>query len=247
MTPRTLASKIAKLPATLPITTAFERELRKLRTWGTTSVWYSTQKEHWLGWLKGYGGPGYYERKNWNRDAEFVYNHIVCPPMVLWLGEASGISPILVRKAKKAALSAKPTLPAQSAAIRRVIPWGVIEDAISGTIRKYPRSHRAAATPTIDKITTTIERQWLREIAAGRKRVEYREIKPYWTERLSRVKAPFELRLINGMQVKAPEITVLVRSVGENEREGCYELHISKIISLKNWNLRREQPTNRAI
>jgi hypothetical protein len=49
------------------------------------------------------------------------------------------------------------------------------------------------------------------------------------------------------MQVKAPEITVLVRSVGENEREGCYELHISKIISLKNWNLRREQPTNRAI
>jgi hypothetical protein len=101
MTTRTLASKIAKLPATLPITTAFERELRKLRTWGTTSVWYSTQKEHWLGWLKGYGGPGYYERKNWNRDAEFVYNHIVCPPMVLWLGEASGISPILVRKARK--------------------------------------------------------------------------------------------------------------------------------------------------
>lgn len=27
-------------------------------------------------------------------------------------------------------------------------------------------------------ITTTIKREWLREIAAGRKRVEYREIKP---------------------------------------------------------------------
>jgi hypothetical protein len=141
MTPRTLASKIAKLPATLPITTAFERELRKLRTWGTTSVWYSTQKEHWLGWLKGYGGPGYYERKNWNRDAEFVYNHIVCPPMVLWLGEASGISPILVRKAKKAALSAKPTLPAQSAAIRRVISWVSIEEKIEGAIGKASREH----------------------------------------------------------------------------------------------------------
>jgi hypothetical protein len=141
MTRRTLASKIAKLPATLPITTAFERELRKLRTWGTTSVWYSTQKEHWLGWLKGYGGPGYYERKNWNRDAEFVYNHIVCPPMVLWLGEASGISPILVRKAKKAALSAKPTLPAQSAAIRRVISWVLIEEKIEGAIGKASREH----------------------------------------------------------------------------------------------------------
>ena len=33
----------------------------------------------------------------------------------------------------------------------------------------------------MDKITTTIKREWLREIAAGRKRVEYREIKPYWT------------------------------------------------------------------
>ena len=141
MTSRTLASKIAKLPATLPITTAFERKLRRLRTWGTTSVWYSTQKEHWLGWLKEYGGPGYYARKDWNRDAEFVYNHIVCPPMVLWLGEASGISPILVRKAKKAALSAKPTLPAQSAAIRRVISWVSIEEKIEGAIGKASREH----------------------------------------------------------------------------------------------------------
>jgi hypothetical protein len=133
MTPRTLASKIAKLPATCPITTSFERDLRKLRIWGTASVWYTTQKEHWLGWLKGYGGPGYYERKNWNRDAEFVYNHIVCPPMILWLGEASGISSGLVRKAKQASLHAKPNLSAQAAAIRKVIPWGQIEDALGNS------------------------------------------------------------------------------------------------------------------
>lgn len=130
MTPRTLASKIATLPATPPITITFERRLRKLRIWGTAPVWYSTQKEHWLGWLKGYSGPGFYERKNWNRDAEFVYNHIVCPPMVLWLGEASGISLILIRKAKKAGLSAGPSLSAQSAAIRRVVPWELIQDRL---------------------------------------------------------------------------------------------------------------------
>jgi len=47
----------------------------------------------------------------------------------------------------------------------------------------------------MDKITTTIKREWLREIAAGRKRVEYREIKPYWTRRFSRVNTPFLLRL----------------------------------------------------
>jgi hypothetical protein len=130
MTPRGLATKIARLPATLPITTAFERDLRKLRIWGTGSVWYVNQKEHWLGWLKGYSGPGYYERKDWNRDAEFVYNHIVCPPMVLWLGEASGISPLLVRKAKRAALGARPSLTAHSAAIRKIIPWSLIEDRL---------------------------------------------------------------------------------------------------------------------
>ena len=35
-------------------------------------VWYHTQKEHLLGWLKAYDGPGAYGRKQWNRDAQFV-------------------------------------------------------------------------------------------------------------------------------------------------------------------------------
>ena len=39
----------------------------------------------------------------------------------------------------------------------------------------------------MDTITTTIKREWLREIVAGRKRVEYREIKPYWERRFSQV------------------------------------------------------------
>jgi len=59
----------------------------------------------------------------------------------------------------------------------------------------------------IETITTTIKRQWLREIVAGRKKIEYREIKPYWVRRLSAIETPFALRLINGMQAKAPEVT----------------------------------------
>ncbi len=128
MTPQKLASAISKLPDTVPVTTQFSLDLKSRGTWGINRLWYKTQKEHWLGWLKEYSGPGYYGRKAWNRDAEFVYNHIVCPPMVLWLGEASGISAALVRKAREAALHAKPNLSAQAAAIRRVIPWGIIED-----------------------------------------------------------------------------------------------------------------------
>jgi hypothetical protein len=82
---------------------------------------------HWLGWLKGYSGKGYYNRKNWHRSAEFVYNHINCPPMVLWLGETSGIQKRKVLEARRAALSTAPSLPALSAAIRKVIPWEMIE------------------------------------------------------------------------------------------------------------------------
>jgi hypothetical protein len=48
--------------------------------------------------------------------------------MVLWLGEASGIPPARVAEAKRAALSASPRhLPALSAAIRKLIPWEMIE------------------------------------------------------------------------------------------------------------------------
>jgi hypothetical protein len=33
-----------------------------------------------------------------------------------------------------------------------------------------------------DRMTTTVERQWLAEIIAGTKKIEYRQIKPYWTK-----------------------------------------------------------------
>jgi hypothetical protein len=85
MTPNRLAAKIRKLRPRLPITTEFERALAKQGTWSSRDTSYTTQKEHWLGWLSEYNGPGYYGRKNSCRSAEFVYNHIVCPPMVLWL------------------------------------------------------------------------------------------------------------------------------------------------------------------
>lgn len=62
----------------------------------------------------------------------------------------------------------------------------------------------------MDRITTTIRRRWLAEIISGEKKVEYREAKRYWRERLAKVSVPFELRLIDGMQKRAPEVTVLV-------------------------------------
>jgi hypothetical protein len=51
-----------------------------------------------------------------------------------------------------------------------------------------------------DRITTTIERKWLAEV----KKIEYRQIKPYWTKRFEKVSMPFELRLLNGMNPPVP-------------------------------------------
>jgi len=95
------------------------------------------------------------------------------------------------------------------------------------------------------KLTTTIKREHLREIVAGRKKVEYREIKPYWERRLHGVRTPFRLRLINGMSPVAPEVTVEIRRVVRNTRRGTFDLHISRVVSVKNWDRRREVPAIR--
>lgn len=69
-----------------------------------------------------------------------------------------------------------------------------------------------------DRITTTIEREYLAAIIAGTKHIEYRRIKPYWTKRLKQVTVPFELRLINGMHKPIPEATVLVHRILKDGR-----------------------------
>ena len=75
-----------------------------------------------------------YGRTAWHRTAEFVYNHVACPPMVLWLGEAVGVSSDVIKTAASAALAAGPTQMAQAAAIRRLIPWSMI--------KQMPRDHK---------------------------------------------------------------------------------------------------------
>jgi hypothetical protein len=95
-----------------------------------------------------------------------------------------------------------------------------------------------------DRITTTIKRQWLAEILAGTKKIEYREIKPYWTKRFKSVTTPFELRLINGMNPPVPEVTVLIHKVTTNRRSGEYELHIKRILGFKHWDKRQQLPKN---
>lgn len=95
---------------------------------------------------------------------------------------------------------------------------------------------------TYDRITTTIEREWLAEIIAGTKKIEYRQIKPYWTKRFAKVSTPFELRLLNGMNPPVPEVTVLIHKIVKDRRAGEYRLHIKKVLGFKHWDKRRQKP-----
>jgi hypothetical protein len=93
-----------------------------------------------------------------------------------------------------------------------------------------------------DRITTTIEREWLAEIIAGTKKIEYRQIKPYWTKRFAKVSLPFELRLLNGMNPPVPEVTVLIHTITKDSRAREYRLHIKKVLNYKHWDKRRGEP-----
>lgn len=95
-------------------------------------VWYTTQKQHWLGWLGEYDGPGAYGRKTGeHRDARYAYNHVVCPEMLLWLIEAAGVQPDLVQAAQSS-YEAGTSLMQKSGAIRKHVPWAVLHDTLWG-------------------------------------------------------------------------------------------------------------------
>jgi hypothetical protein len=95
------------------------------------AVWYESQKEHWIGWLLDYKGPGAYGRKRHDVcDARRVYNRLVCPGMLLYLAKGSGVSAKLIREASTAERRAGPTLMAKCKAVRAYLPWRVVLQAL---------------------------------------------------------------------------------------------------------------------
>jgi hypothetical protein len=79
------------------------------------------------------------------------------------------------------------------------------------------------------------------EIVAGRKTVEYRALKPYWTNMLTSVSTPFNLRLVNGMSATAQKIAV-VRKAWRTSRARQYELHLGEVLDVRHWDGIQERP-----
>lgn len=136
---RSLRSKIAQLREDTPLHKKLERTI-KVGT-GHNGAWYASQKEHWLGWLREYDGPGAYGRSTHSgRDARYIYNHIQCAPMLFWLAEAVEVPEAQLDAAFAAVVKVKPRGASQCGALRKAISWDEIEARIDGEPKVGSRS-----------------------------------------------------------------------------------------------------------
>ena len=89
---------------------------------------------------------------------------------------------------------------------------------------------------SLSTITMTIKRQFFAEILAlpPRKKIEYREMKPYWQTRLKAVmNRRFKLRLLNGMIPAVAAATVVVERIVQNKKKTKqYELYLAQVLEL---------------
>jgi hypothetical protein len=118
--PGQLLARVRKFPAVLPISGKMELSSR-----------HDSHRDHWIKWLEECDGPGYYNRKNPNRDAAFIYSHVQSASMVVYLGEAAGVETARVKAAfHVATTSAFRNRAALTAATRRALPWSLVAKAL---------------------------------------------------------------------------------------------------------------------
>ena len=77
-----------------------------------------------------------------------------------------------------------------------------------------------------------IKKQWFDEIASGKKKTEYREVKPFWQSRLydkdGKKKQYDRIEFINGYNANARRM--ITKYEGFSVRDGRYHIKIGKIL-----------------
>ena len=80
----------------------------------------------------------------------------------------------------------------------------------------------------------TLKKKWFDQILAGTKKIEYREIKPYWTTRLfddgGNVKKFEVIEFRNGYSKDCKKMKVEWEGIQVNEKKGDYEILLGKIL-----------------
>lgn len=120
VTPVQLLARVKTLPEFLPISGQIP--------W---SRHHTSHRDHWLKWLEDYSdGVSYYGRKNHDRDAAYIYSHLQCASMLVYLGEAGGVPTNVVHHAFLKATTTPGNRSAVSAVTRRIMPWPMVAKAL---------------------------------------------------------------------------------------------------------------------
>ena len=133
-----LIAVIEGLPAAQPQADAYEAG-PVLGSSRASKAWYRHQKEHRLGWLSEYHGSGAYGRQRGSGDPRLAYNRFQCAPGLIWLAEALGEEPDVVRRAIAVVQTAPPRGASQCGAVRAVSPWARIEELAARQPRRRSR------------------------------------------------------------------------------------------------------------
>lgn len=75
----------------------------------------------------------------------------------------------------------------------------------------------------------TIRKEFFDSIKSGKKKIEYREIKQYWTDKLSKLQCPFTAMFQNGYSPNSPRLYAVINRIEKDEIENVYKLHIGGI------------------
>jgi len=92
------------------------------------------------------------------------------------------------------------------------------------------------AAQSQDILRLTLHREFFAQIAAGTKRVEYREQKPYWKARLEN--GTYGTILFrNGYAANAPEMLVEFRGLRRygQGRDAYYAILLGRVLRVKRW------------
>lgn len=111
----------------LPISDEYERVQPQKK-----GVWWSSQKEHMIGWFRSQRtkGSGSYSRNNPNTSARTTYNRLLCPAAFIWIAEALGEEPHVIQAAVDAALN-EPNARKRPGLVRKYLPWERIYELAS--------------------------------------------------------------------------------------------------------------------
>ena len=77
----------------------------------------------------------------------------------------------------------------------------------------------------------TLHKEWFYQILNGTKKIEYRDVKPYWTKRLfdnGKPKKFDEILFRNGYGKKVPEMRV--EFLGVKVKDGKYNILLGKVL-----------------